>query len=160
MIHAFSVLNLIPTKNKQSVIVPVPTGWLLYVIGQKKKVNIGQFIFDNPASLAGVESPKFSIGNPSLLYELVMIQAPKVKLATKRVACDLQRFYADHKLFNGEHFVDVKRAESEEERLNLNLLHHCGNSICATYSQGCRIPRTTSFKSRAKQTKVAKLNWC
>lgn len=127
VLHTVRVSNWIPTKNKQSV--TIPTERLLYVIGQKKKVNIGQLIFENLASLGGVKNPKFSIGNPSLLYELVMIQAPRVKLAIKCVARDLQKFNADHKLFFGKHSADAKSTGSN--KLNAKVEY---DSLSTIYS--------------------------
>lgn len=40
VLHALCVSNWIPILNKQTV--TVPTGRLLYVTGQKKKINIGK----------------------------------------------------------------------------------------------------------------------
>lgn len=72
---------------------------MIYALGKTKEVNIGQVIFENLVSLVDSKNAKQAIGNPSVLYELVMSQAPYIKIAADRLSAGVKKFGADHKLF-------------------------------------------------------------
>lgn len=83
---------------------------LMYALGLHKRINQGQIIFDNMATpvglqILGLQILKHPIGNPTLIYELVKLQASQALTATDRLFMKLIKFRVDQKLIRRYHHV-------------------------------------------------------
>lgn len=91
-------------------------GRLIYAIGQVKHVYIGKHIFDNLCRMIEARPAKKYIDTPSMFYERILRQALGIKKSLYRLASELGKLYANHKLFEGDHLLDVIRWSLEEQR--------------------------------------------
>lgn len=80
---------------------------LLYAVGNKRKLDIGQVTFDQIAAHGASDKVKRSIGFASLSYELVIKQCPSLKADHNALSGEPFRFNVDPKLFTRKVANDI-----------------------------------------------------
>ena len=80
---------------------------LLYAIGSKQPVNIGEIIFSQIAKHGASDKVNHPIGFPSLIYDLVTKQDSWLMANESDLSIDPKLKYVEHKLFTGKHKNDL-----------------------------------------------------
>lgn len=138
-----------------------PVGALIYHISQGLTVNLGQIIFDHLAGHASSKNPQYPIGHPSILFQLIIQQAPD--LMTKSSDLTVPKpLIVDWKLFAFEHIVDVSVPQSIMQtltKMKKTVKMESSSLLVSALSSGKSVLQHLKDQKRLLEQALAENTW-